>query len=144
MPLPQLPVGAGWYPDHASPGHVRYFDGTAWTAHTAPAVAPGLGVQVLPQQFPAQRSMPHPGAGTDPTLRWILPIGRSWQAIAAGYVALFATVLWFLGPIAIWLGVAALRAAEARDVGGRGRARFAIIVGVPATLAMLIYLVTRI
>lgn len=28
---------AGWYPDTTQPGQQRYWDGTAWTAHTAPS-----------------------------------------------------------------------------------------------------------
>ncbi|MFJ1882257.1 DUF2510 domain-containing protein [Streptomyces sp. NPDC088137] len=30
----------GWYPDAAAPGTDRWWDGTAWTAHTRPAAAP--------------------------------------------------------------------------------------------------------
>lgn len=33
-PAPSFP--AGWYPDYAVPGQLRYYDGTAWTAHTHP------------------------------------------------------------------------------------------------------------
>jgi hypothetical protein len=33
-------VPAGWYPDPAGGASQRYWDGAAWTAHTAPAVGP--------------------------------------------------------------------------------------------------------
>jgi hypothetical protein len=34
------PTPAGWYADPESPGQYRYWDGQAWTQHTAPASAP--------------------------------------------------------------------------------------------------------
>jgi hypothetical protein len=44
---PQTP--AGWYPDPHAPGS-RYWDGSAWTEHTAPvAAAPGYGAPSVPQ-----------------------------------------------------------------------------------------------
>lgn len=43
---------AGWYPDPTRPGQQRWWDGTQWTAHTAPLgrgaeVAPGTGLPRL-------------------------------------------------------------------------------------------------
>ncbi len=38
----------GWYPDPHSPVHVRYWDGTAWTPHTAPAVPSSPAVYAWP------------------------------------------------------------------------------------------------
>lgn len=38
-PPPPSSTPAGWYPDYADRSLQRYWDGTAWTAHTAPAVA---------------------------------------------------------------------------------------------------------
>ncbi|MYW31902.1 DUF2510 domain-containing protein, partial [Streptomyces sp. SID2119] len=29
----------GWYPEAGTPGTERWWDGTAWTAHTRPAAA---------------------------------------------------------------------------------------------------------
>jgi hypothetical protein len=66
-----------------------------------------------------------------------VPTGRSGQSIAAGYVALFATVVWVLGPVAIWLGVSALRTSNRTGVHGCGRAWFGIVVGALASLLML-------
>ncbi|MFD5203884.1 DUF2510 domain-containing protein [Streptomyces sp. NPDC058375] len=53
----------GWYPDTGAPGTERWWDGTAWTAHTRPlaAAAPeGFGPPSLP--LPHQRG-PHDGSG---------------------------------------------------------------------------------
>jgi len=38
-------AAAGWYPDPSDPYTLRYWDGTQWTAHTAPTggAAPGAG-----------------------------------------------------------------------------------------------------
>ncbi len=41
-----------------------------------------------------------PKLGDDPAMRWILPVGRSGWAIAAGYLGLFS-VLGVFGPFAI-------------------------------------------
>lgn len=35
-PPPPVAMPAGWYPDPAGPTTVRYWDGSAWTEHTAP------------------------------------------------------------------------------------------------------------
>ncbi|WP_375540265.1 DUF2510 domain-containing protein [Nocardia sp. XZ_19_385] len=32
----QGPIGPGWYPDHANPALVRWFDGYQWTHQTQP------------------------------------------------------------------------------------------------------------
>lgn len=39
-PPPPPPVPAGWYPDAQNAALQRYWDGTAWTEHTAPAAPP--------------------------------------------------------------------------------------------------------
>ena len=57
-------------------------------------------------------------------------------------MALFATVVWVLGPVALWLGISALRTSSRTGVHGRGRAWFGIVVGALATLLMVITLVT--
>ncbi|MDN4171600.1 DUF2510 domain-containing protein [Nocardioides sp. SOB77] len=48
---------AGWYPDHHTPGLRRYWDGTAWTEHTAPVPAPPA-YPAHPTQLPAQPVVP--------------------------------------------------------------------------------------
>jgi hypothetical protein len=118
---------AGWYGDPSSPGMVRYYDGRAWTPHVAPA---------------AQPPAPRPGAEPTDAVHWLLPTGRTWQSIAAGYVALVAVVVWVLGPIALGLGVWALTASRNGEGHGRGRAVFAIVVGGLATIGVLAVLVS--
>jgi hypothetical protein len=71
-------------------------------------------------------------------VHWLLPTGRSWQSIVAGYVGLFALLIWPLGPFAIWFGLWALRKGSTGGH-GRGRAVFAVVVGAAAT-ALLAYL----
>lgn len=116
---------AGWYADPYASGALRYFDGAYWTPHVAPGPAAATAIA------------PRAGASPDDPLHWLVPTGRSAQSIAAGYVALFATVVWVLGPVAIWLGISALRTSNRTGVHGRGRAWFGIVVGALATLLML-------
>ena len=110
----------GWYPDARDPRVLRWFDGYRWT----------------------QAVQPVAHDGPESTLHWMIPIGRSWQSVAAGYAGLVAAVAWmfgWMGPGGVLFGgvfgVASLvlgvqgvrRAAEGGN--GRGRAVFAIVAG---------------
>ncbi|MEU7904190.1 DUF4190 domain-containing protein [Actinoplanes sp. NPDC049118] len=114
------------------------------------AAVPQQGAAYAPNPYaavPQQGSAyaPPPAAfGQSPAgvAHWVLPTGRSWQAVVAGYVALFAVVLWFLGPVALGLGVWALVKASRDRSHGRGRAIFAVVVGVLATGMMLVLAAT--
>jgi hypothetical protein len=126
----------GWYQDPSSPTLLRFFDGAAWTEHTAPQPGP-------PQMAYGQHVVPPPrtsGTGAHPNdaVHWLVPTGRTWQSIVAGYVALFAIVAWVLGPVALLFGVWALRASAQGGAHGRGRALFAIVVGALSSLALLV------
>lgn len=118
---------AGWYADPYAQGVMRFYDGAAWTSHVAPAQPPA-------------------GCGSSPSdpVHWLVPTGRTWQSVTAGYVALFAVVLWFLGPVALWLGIWGLRASASKGLHGRGRAVFAIVVGAFSSLAALAVVFTYI
>jgi len=55
----------GWYPDNAGTGQ-RYWDGGAWTEHTAP-----LGVVTPQQSYPPAAVVPHAGAAA-PQQNWFI------------------------------------------------------------------------
>lgn len=60
---------------------------------------------------------------------WLVPVGRSGWAIAAGYLGLFSVLLVF-APFAVVCGVMALRSIKKNPgLGGKGRAWFGIGMG---------------
>lgn len=79
--------------------------------------------------------------GPDENLQWLVPIGRSGWAIAAGYLGLlscFPYVGLVFGALAVVMGVLALRASQLNPrVRGRQRAIFGIILGSLAGAANL-------
>jgi hypothetical protein len=101
---------------------------------------------VSPYQAPAYQAQQYPAAGFGQSpasvAHWILPTGRSWQSITAGYVALIAILAWFLGPVALGLGIWALVKASRDGSHGRGRAIFAVIVGSLSSVLLLLVLAT--
>ncbi|PZT74190.1 MULTISPECIES: DUF2510 domain-containing protein [unclassified Streptomyces] len=70
------PTPPGWYPDSAVPGTERWWDGTAWTAHTR---APAAPVPAPPYPVPPQRGG---GVGS----------ARAVALVAAGAVVVGAAV----------------------------------------------------
>ena len=140
-------VPAGWYGDPQEPtSTLRYWNGTGWTEHVAPRVqvAPSPPAYAYPPQAWAPSSAPAGSAqafGEEPSdpMHWVLPTGRSWQTIAAGYVGLVSLFTFFPGPFAIALGVLGLRAASRQGSHGRVRAIFGIVSGIIGTfIAVLI------
>ncbi len=78
-----------------------------------------------------------PAGGDDASLRWILPVGRSGWAIAAGYLGLVA-VLFFPAPFALFVGVIAIFDVRAHpDRHGMGRAIFGTAMGAVFTALLL-------
>jgi hypothetical protein len=106
----------GWFPDPGQTGSLRWWDGTAWTDHLAPAWQP-------------------PGAWSGPAqpshdLDYVLPVNRDGFAIAAGYLGLFSLLPNPLtSTLAIACGWIALKRMPTTGKLGRGRAWFGIIVG---------------
>lgn len=140
--LASPPVG-GWAPDGGSAIWTPTPDGGSaqWQPSPTPfappagpgawAGQPGRASGPAPEpfvQWPTPTSAASAGSDPHDVMHWILPVGRSWQSIASGYLGLIGLVLWPLAPVAVWFGFWALR--RARDGGhGRGRAIFGIVTG---------------
>jgi hypothetical protein len=124
-----------------SPDGHWWWDGQQWLPAAAVNQAGRPVEQPFDAQVWAQQVLPHsPGAsgsaGSHPSsaAHWMLPLGRSWQAITAGYLGLLSIFLVFLGPFALATGVAGLRVAAKQGSHGRGRCTFGIIGGLWGTL----------
>ena len=96
----------------------------------------------------SQTTTPAPPSAEPPTmkpfiedsalLRMVVPIGRSWLAIAAGYLGLFAIVL-IPAPLALIVGVlAVLDLRRHPQKHGMGRAIFGIVMGVLGTAGLVL------
>jgi hypothetical protein len=89
---PNLPP-AGWYPDTQNPAHQRYWDGTAWTEHTAApqvaAAAPTAATAaVTPGAVVTGGAVAVPGKTGLARLKW-----WHWALIAFGVVALLSIII---------------------------------------------------
>jgi hypothetical protein len=108
-----------------------------YVGQSGPCAGCGQTVTVLP---------PGGGAGFKPLgddagIRMLLPVGRSFWAIAAGYAGLFA-VLFIPAPIALILGIVAIRDIRRhKEKHGMGRAIFGLVMGLLFTLALVFFLV---
>jgi hypothetical protein len=81
---------------------------------------------------------PTPKTKDEKALEWLIPINRSGLAIAAGYVALFTIPFFFVGLVAVLLGILALNDLKKNPTrSGKGRAWFAIIYGGIGTLLFI-------
>ena len=102
---------------------LRYWDGVQWTGHV-------------------HGNLISPAAAADPSLKYLLPIGRSGWAIAAGYLGLVSVLLIF-APFALGTGLYALHdIREHPDRLGLGRAWFGIAMGMIFT-ALLLFVLAR-
>jgi len=88
-------------------------------------------------QCGAQQVLPKSGKNESDAIKYILPVGRSKWAIAAGYLALLSVIV-FLAPIALFCGVMGLRdISKNPDKIGKPRAIFGIVMGTIGTLVLL-------
>lgn len=110
------PAGGSWDPRFVPVGGMPY------------GGAPGRQPVVRSWVPERERIGAHPSS----VVHWLLPTGRSWQSILAGYLGLVGLLVWPLAPFAVGFGVWALRRGM---VGGhgRGRAVFAIVAGFAGT-----------
>lgn len=134
-------TATGWYPDAHDPRVLRWFDGFQWTQAVQPVGGPA----------------PRLADGPSSALRWVAPVGRSWQSVAAGYVGLVALLAWmfgWMGPVgaifgcavgagSLALGAQALRRAAAGGH-GRGRAGFAIGAGALCLVLTIVMALTSV
>lgn len=82
--------------------------------------------------------------GDDPAMRWLLPVGRSGWAIAAGYLGLFG-LLACPAPLALIISIIAIIDLKRHpDRHGMGRAIFGLVVGILGTLFLFTLLLARI
>ena len=88
--------------------------------------------------------MPPENPDHDPSLRAILPVGRTGLSIAAGYLGVVSLILWPAGVLAIPLGIIALLDLR-RKPGklGAGRAIFAIVAGAFGLLSSIVVVVAK-
>jgi hypothetical protein len=102
-----------------------------------PAAAPAHTLAPFERYFRPQKM------GDDAALRWVLPVGRSPWAIAAGYLGIFSVLLVF-GPLAIGAGILGLRQMKRKPhLHGKGRALFGIIAGSLGTCVLVLLLLPR-
>lgn len=105
-----------------------------WNTWRAAHAVPGL--------FP-RTARPSKSVGADPTMRMLLPVGRSFWAIASGYFGLLSVLLIF-APFALITGIlAVLDIKNNPEKHGMGRAIFGIVMGGLFSLILLMALVNR-
>ncbi len=79
----------------------------------------------------------------DGLARMLLPVGRSWLAIIAGYMGLFSVLL-IPAPRALLLGIVAIIHIRSNPkLHGMGRAIFAIVMGLLGTIGLVIAIVSQ-
>jgi len=108
-------------------GRLRPHD-LVWSP-SMPGWTPAWQAQPFAAAFAGMAGAPPAKLGDDPAMRWVLPVGRSGWAIAAGYLALFSVLL-LPAPFALATGIVAIVVIK-RDPSkhGMGRAVFGVVMG---------------
>ena len=140
---PPLPPGPPGYPPPPSPGPA-YAPPSPYGPAAPPPYGARGGYPAAPPGYAygAPPYPPHPrDVGQDAAMRWLIPVGRSGWAIAAGYLGLFSVLL-VPAPIAVIISLIAIRDLK-KPPGqhGMGRAVFGLIAGILGTLALVFVLV---
>jgi hypothetical protein len=79
--------------------------------------------------------------GQDPGVRWLLPVGRSGWAIAAGYLGLLSVIPIF-APIALIISIVAIRDIKKHPQRhGMGRAIFGLVMGILFSIGFCVMMV---
>ena len=102
----------------------------------------------IPKQQPQPTPVPHQQQklGNDAGMRLLLPVGRSGWAIAAGYLGLFALII-FPAPLALIVSIIAIRDLKKNTLQetqkhGMGRAVFGLITGLIGTIILIPLLIS--
>jgi hypothetical protein len=111
-----------------------------YVGQSGPCAGCGQTVTVLPPG-----AVPPPSSidelGENPGIRLLLPVGRSFWAIAAGYAGLFA-VLFIPAPFALILGIIAIYDIKRHPKRhGMGRAIFGLVMGAIFTIGLILAIV---
>lgn len=115
MTNPQAPpIPAGWFRDPGGTEQLRWWDGTAWTAHLAPAPTPQPAPQAIPIPTPTVAQAPSP-VPVDPDERPYVPFQNAWSTAGGGSVmgpGEFARPaqwntggIWFIATSVFWSGL---------------------------------------
>lgn len=109
-----------------------------------PQQEPGQGNPFADQQespfgpggpYPGQYAPP-PRLEDDPAMRWVLPVGQSGWAIAAGYLGLFSLIC-FPAPLAVLCSLMAIRELRRNPrLSGWGRAIFGLVLGIFGSIGL--------
>ena len=114
-------------------------------AGCTPCATPAFGSPVVspppvapPAIIPPPMVPPQMSSEPDASMRWLMPVGRSGYAIAAGYLGLFALIPVF-APFALVFGIiAVIDIKRHKEKHGMGRAIFGIVMGVIFTILLLL------
>ena len=110
-----------------------------YVGQSGPCAGCGQMVTVLPP-YAVPPSSFEP-LGENAGIRLLLPVGRSFWAIAAGYAGLFA-VLFVPAPIALILGIIAIYDIKRHPKRhGMGRAIFGLVMGAIFTIGLIVAIV---
>ncbi len=143
----QGPVATAALRDMLSSGRLRPFD-LVWHKGM-PQWAPADSIEgLVPAGLPiGYAGLPQPGSsdiGQSAGTRWLLPVGRSGWAIAAGYLGLFSLLV-LPAPVALIVSIVALRDIKKHpERHGKGRAIFGLIMGGIGTVLAIVIFVARV